>query len=200
MDDNLKIKVEELEQQIAALRNVVNFNKLPAMTRFDANVNISPQVRLRLEPTEAAGVLATRVGEFLLLNERLFYSPNIGVWEPVGFTEPYTATLAASTNNMSLTTTSNGRANYVLLNNTAGASIDLTGIAGLAASPPLSDGFQLLILNISASNIVVKHSSVSSSLGNRIFTTTAADVTLAQHSFMRLVLRNDASRTNWQQV
>lgn len=186
----------DLSLRLKRLEKKTGYNEMPALIRFNKNISLSPGIRFRLEPTSDFGSLGigSKPGELAGTNAVVNTTPTSGVWVPVkSYSEPLTKEIAANTDNMSIATSSNAFADYILLNNTSGSSKNLTGI--LAA--PV--GIEIVLLNISAQNVVIKYD-VTSTSANRFFTLTGADVTLAQHQSIRFRYRNDASRTAWQET
>lgn len=204
---------DDVTHQLDELTKQVNANELSGLYRFKKNVSLSPASRLRLEPVEliTGTVLKSKHGEMigganqsgitLICNTPAQSLTNVGVWVPVSNSmTPLLVTLAASSNNQTIKLSSGVNAGYIILNNTAGASVNLTGLVATEA------GHELVLLNMSAQNVVVVNSSASSLAANRVYTTSAADVTLAQHASIRLRYRASVgtyiteTRTGWQQT
>lgn len=195
-EKNTQLSNEELLDRIVRLEKKASFNEMPALIRFNKNVSMSPGVRFRFENTDNFGVLGTasKEGELAGTGAVINTTPTAGVWVPIkSYSEPLTKEIAANTDNMSIATTSNAFADYILLNNTSGASKNLTGI--LAA--PI--GTEIVLLNISAQNVVIKYD-VTSTSANRFITLTGADVTLAANQSIRFRYRNDAGMTRWMET
>ena len=195
-EKNTQLSNDELLDRIIRLEKKASFNEMPALIRFNKNVSMSPGVRFRFENTSDFGTLGTasKLGELAGTNAVINTTPTEGVWVPVkAYSEPITKAIAANTDNMSIAMPSRAFTDYVLLNNTSGSSKNLTGI--LAA--PV--GTEIVLLNISADDVVIKYDATSTS-ANRFFTITGADVTLGQHDSIRFRYRNDASRTGWQET
>jgi hypothetical protein len=95
--------------------------------------------------------------------------------------------LAGTTNNLPLSASST----VYPLNNTTGSAIDLTGLSNAG----VSDGRIVTLVNTSVKVIVLKHQSVSSSVGNRFDLPGGADIYLAQKG--RITLIYDAANTAW---
>lgn len=220
-DENLKNKVVELERALNALTRKISYNELPSIVRFEKNVSVTSGLRLRLEPTPEVGTVSGTIntsnyGELLgvsvantsnnLIGTDLYYSAASGVWTPVGNATPLVVTIAGNTNNQSIESAAHVLANYILLNNTSGASADLTGIQTvLSSTGVVVPGTEIVLLNISAQNVVIKYDATSTA-ANRFFTISGADVTLAQHASIRLRYRASITnyltetRTGWQQT
>lgn len=214
-EQDLKIRVDELEEKLAKLTKSVRYGEMPTLVRFDKDVALSPGNRFRLEPLDnivtAVSSPTSRMGQMvgganisgttLIANVPAHTLGAVGVWWPVSNSNtPFLITLAGSSNNQAIKLSSGVNANYILLNNTSGGSVDLTGLV----AP--DSGSELVLLNISAQNVVIKNNSGSSSAANRIYTISAADVTLAQHASIRLRYRTSVgsyiteTRTGWQQT
>lgn len=220
-DENLKNKVVELERALTVLTRKVSYNELPSLIRVEKNFSVSSGLRLRLEPTEEVGTVSGTIntsnyGEFLgvsvantasnIIGTDLYYSAASGVWTPVGNATPLVVTISGNTNNQSIETAAHVLANYILLNNTSGASADLTGIQTvLSSTGVIVPGTEIVLLNISAQNVVIKYDTTSTA-ANRFFTISGADVTLAQHQSIRLRYRASItnylteSRVGWQEI
>lgn len=207
---DLNVRVAELEKKVQLLSRDVSYGRLPSMLRIDKNLVVTTGLRLRLEPTPEVGTVSGTInssnyGEFLgisventsssIIGTDLYYSAASGVWIPVGNSTPLVVTLAGNSNNQSIETPANVVANYILLNNTSGGSVNLTGIqVTLSSTGVIVPGTEIVLLNISTQNVVIKYDTTSTA-ANRFFTISGADVTLAQHQSIRLRYR--ASITNY---
>lgn len=184
---------DDLALRLSRLEKKTGYNEMPTLIRFNKNVSMSPGVRFRFENTSDFGTLgvASETGELAGTNAVINTTPTAGVWVPVkSYSEPITKEITANTDNMSIAMPSRAFTDYVLLNNTSGSSKNLTGV--LAA--PV--GTEIVLLNISAQNVVIKYD-VTSTSANRFFTITGADVTLLPNQSIRFRYRNDATMTGW---
>lgn len=213
---DLQKQVDDLQKAFFEFQKRTSFNELPAMVRFRKNVSLVSNTRLRLEPTrdvtsaitgqsvqgeQLAGALIT--GTTLVTSIDCHSMGNAGKWVASSNSNtPLLVTITGNTNNQSIKASSGIFANYIILNNTSGASADLTGLGASEA------GQEIVLLNISAQNVVIKNNSASSDAANRIYAISGADVTLAQHQSIRLRYRADVSigsyitetRTGWQET
>ena len=199
MEQDLKQRVDDLEAMVTKLQNEKFINQLPTVARFNKNVLVAANNRFRFEPTSNVVSVATGVsiqgeqlagsllsGTTVITSINSHSMGNTGKWVASSNSNiPFKIDLGANTNNQYIKVGSGVHANYVILNNTTGASVDLTGIVAVEA------GFEIVLLNMSAQNIVIKNDSASSSVGNKLYTLSGADVTLAQHQSIRFRYRAD---------
>lgn len=104
--------------------------------------------------------------------------------------------------NVSISSSSNdldiGLASFVVLRNTKGGSVDLTGLA--AGSKNDAVAHQTILYNASSDDIVIKNGNVLSLSANQIYSKTGADITLTQHDSIKLFHVNLPERDGWKEI
>ncbi len=199
-EKNLSHQVENQQKTIDQLSRqvkTIEYASTPVFSRYERKQNVSPEGRFRIEPYQGSALPdKCQVGEMLFFGGVLYIGIEHDIWGNPVRTAPFEKTIAVNTDDMSIVdTTINAMSNYIILNNSTGGSLNLTGLS----ASNVDAGYEMLLLNKSAQDIVIKNNTTSSA-ANRFFTLSGADVTLNQHESIKLIYRADSTRTAWQEI
>lgn len=199
-EKNLSRQVENQQKTIDALSRqvkTIEYASTPIFSRYERKQNVSPEGRFRIEPYQGSALPdKCQVGEMLFFGGVLYIGIEHDIWGNPVRTAPFEKTIAVNTDDMSIVdTTINAMSNYIILNNSTAGSLNLTGLS----ASNVDAGYEMLLLNKSAQDIVIKNNTTSSA-ANRFFTLSGADVTLNQHESIKLIYRADSTRTAWQEI